>query len=85
MRAEGIHDSRENALTYVRLIAGDQSEDEIIETFVDEGPKMVEFVAANTPIKWGYRAGSSSRRLSPAPSITPSGPALFRWGEAFAP
>jgi 3-oxosteroid 1-dehydrogenase len=57
MRAEGIHDSRENALTYVRLIAGDQSEDEIIETFVDEGPKMVEFVAANTPIKWGIAQG----------------------------
>ena len=57
MRAQGIFDSRENALTYVRLIAGDQSEDRIIETFVDEGPSMVEFVGANTPIKWGIAQG----------------------------
>ena len=57
MRAQGIFDSRENALTYVRLIAGDQSEDQIIETFIDEGPNMVEFVGANTPIKWGIAQG----------------------------
>ena len=53
MKAEGIEDSRENALTYLRLVAQGQADDEIIEAFADRGPEMADFVAANSPIVWG--------------------------------
>lgn len=53
MKTQGIEDSREKALTYLRLIAAGQADEELITTFVDRGPEMVEFVAANAPIVWG--------------------------------
>jgi 3-oxosteroid 1-dehydrogenase len=52
MKAEGIEDSRENALTYLRLIAQGQADEEVIAAFADKGPEMIDFVAANSPIVW---------------------------------
>jgi len=57
MKAEGIEDSRENALTYLRLLAQGQANEELITTFVDKGPEMIDFVAQNSPIVWGIATG----------------------------
>jgi len=51
-RAEGIEDSREHALRYLRHLAQGQADEELLEAFVDKGPEMAEFVEANSPIRW---------------------------------
>jgi 3-oxosteroid 1-dehydrogenase len=40
----GVEDSREDALEYMRLISGGRAEEELLETLVDQGPKMIEFL-----------------------------------------
>jgi len=52
MRAEGISDSRENALLYLNHLAQQQADPEILEAFVDAGREMANFVEANSPIRW---------------------------------
>lgn len=52
MRAEGIEDSRENALLYLRHLAQRQASPELLEAFVDAGPEMAEFVEAHSPLRW---------------------------------
>jgi 3-oxosteroid 1-dehydrogenase len=52
MRAEGIEDSRENALLYLEHLAQGQADRALIEAFVDAGPEMVNFVEAHTTIRW---------------------------------
>lgn len=44
MKAQGIEDSRENAITYMKRVTEGQSTDELIEAFVDAAPKMVEYL-----------------------------------------
>lgn len=57
MRAADIPDSRENTLTYLRLIAQGQADEELITAFADNGPRMADFVAANSPIVWEILPG----------------------------
>jgi 3-oxosteroid 1-dehydrogenase len=52
MSAEGIVDSRENALTYLTRLAQGQADPSLLEAFVDAGPAMLEFVAANSPLSF---------------------------------
>ena len=52
MKRNGIDDSRENAMTYVTMVAHGQAEDEIIEAFVDRGPEMVEFIEKHADFNW---------------------------------
>jgi len=52
MKAEGIEDSGQNALTYLRLLAQGQADEELIVAFADKGPEMIDFVAANSSIVW---------------------------------
>ncbi|MBW2268104.1 MAG: FAD-binding protein [Deltaproteobacteria bacterium] len=52
MRAEGIRDSREQALTYVRTLSQGQADEELIEAFVDRGPEMATFLEENSPLRW---------------------------------
>lgn len=50
MKAEGIEDSRENALTYLTQLAEGQADPALLDAFVDAGPEMLEFVEANSPL-----------------------------------
>lgn len=52
MNAEGIQDSREQALLYLENLARGQADRELLEAFVDNGADMLEFTAANSPIDW---------------------------------
>jgi len=74
MKAKGIQDSRENALTYMRLIAQGQADDELIVAFVDKGPEMLDFVAANSPMVWGEFEWTSGRAKSLCTEYHPDWP-----------
>lgn len=52
MAAEGIEDSRENALTYLNRLAHGQADSSLLEAFVDVGPEMLDFVEANSPLQF---------------------------------
>ena len=53
MREAEIKDSREEALTYCRLLAQGQADDELIVTFVDKSLEMLEYIMKHTPLeKW---------------------------------
>jgi succinate dehydrogenase/fumarate reductase flavoprotein subunit len=46
-------DSREEALAYCKRLSAGTATDEMIETFVDCAPKMIAYLEANTPLKFG--------------------------------
>jgi succinate dehydrogenase/fumarate reductase flavoprotein subunit len=52
MAAEGIEDSRENELTYLTQLAHGQADPTLLEAFVDAGPEMLDFVEANSPLRF---------------------------------
>lgn len=52
MKAEGIEDSREQALTYLTRLAQRQADPALVEAFVDAAPEMADFVQANSPLEW---------------------------------
>jgi succinate dehydrogenase/fumarate reductase flavoprotein subunit len=52
MKEAGIEDNRADALAYVRKMSKGQSEDALLEAFVDKGPEMVAFVGSQTDIGW---------------------------------
>ncbi len=52
MAAEGIADSRQGAIDYLRILARGQADDALIEAFVDKGPEMALFVEAHTTMTW---------------------------------
>src|ERR1700761_9473586 len=44
MHEEGVEDSREDALAYLRACSGVNGDDDILVALVDEGPPMVEYL-----------------------------------------
>lgn len=52
MAEAGIEDSRENALVYLRKLRLHQADDELIEAFVDNAPRMARFIEENTELTW---------------------------------
>ena len=50
MAAEGILDSRENALRYCNKLAMQQADDVLLEAFVDGAPEMLRFVEDHSPL-----------------------------------
>jgi len=48
----GATDSREDALTYLRRLSLDRTEDRLLEAFVDHGPEAVRFLEAQTPLRF---------------------------------
>ncbi len=80
MKAAGIEDSREKAMTYMKLIAQGQSEDSIIEAFVDTGPEVVDFIAKNTPIVFELWQGALCTEYHPEwpGAVTPIGRSIGR-------
>lgn len=51
MSREGISDSREDAITYLKKLSLGQADDELIASFIDNGPRMADFLEANTNLK----------------------------------
>lgn len=78
-REIGIEDSREAVLAYLRAIVGNRLHQELIDAFLDQGPKMVEFMEKKTALRFvprqyspDYRpdtegAALGGRTLDPAP------------------
>ena len=52
MKREGFNDSRANTLTYLNQLSQGQADQELIEAFATEGPRMVKFLEDNTSLKW---------------------------------
>lgn len=75
----GVADSREAVLTYLQAILGNRLRRDMIETFLDAGPRMVSFMETHTALRFVPRAvspdyqseldGASSggRTIDPAP------------------
>lgn len=51
-KREGIRDSREDALLYLRHLALGQADEELIGAFLDHGADMLDFVEKNTSLRW---------------------------------
>src|SRR5699024_1013569 len=51
LRRDGVLDTPEAARTYLRSIIGDAVEPEKIDTYVDRGPEVLDFVLANSPLR----------------------------------
>lgn len=52
MREAGFEDNREDALTYVRRLAGGRAPDpELLEVFVDTAPEVLRYLEDHTPLK----------------------------------
>lgn len=51
MRQRGLEDSREEALTYIRKISMGRHDEEKAAAFVDQGPEMVDYMEAHTPLR----------------------------------
>jgi succinate dehydrogenase/fumarate reductase flavoprotein subunit len=53
----GVEDSREAAIEFFRNETGNRFNQRNVEAFVDEGPKMVDFVEAHSPVRFGFLKG----------------------------
>ena len=51
LRRDGVLDTPEAARTYLRAIIGDVVDPERIDTFLDRGPEVLDFVLANSPLE----------------------------------
>lgn len=45
-------DGRDDALAYLRRVAGEPTTDELLETFVAQGPAMIRYLEARTPLRF---------------------------------
>ena len=52
MKREGFTDSKDNSLKYLHQLSQGQADQELIEAFATEGPRMVKFLEDNTLLKW---------------------------------
>lgn len=48
----GVQDSRAEALTYVKRLTDGRSDDALVERFLDVAPEMVQWIEAQTPLKF---------------------------------
>jgi len=81
MAEAGIPDSREDALTYLELIARGQADDELIVAYVDHCNEMLSFVESHTRLEFEfYRRGTY-----PFPDYHPEWPGGKPGGRGIAP
>jgi 3-oxosteroid 1-dehydrogenase len=80
MRAEGIEDTREKALVYLRHLAQHQADPALLEAFVDAGPEMAEFVQEHSPLQWRV-----SRIMGKAAEYHPEWPGAVPRGRSIEP
>ncbi|MBW2941365.1 FAD-dependent oxidoreductase [Zhongshania aquimaris] len=52
MAKNGLADSRNQAMAYLRKLAQGQSDETLMEAFLDNGPEAVQFIEFNTDITW---------------------------------
>ncbi len=52
MKREGYTDSKTNYLKYLNQLSQGQADQELIDVFAKEGPRMVKFLEDNTSLKW---------------------------------
>jgi len=57
VRAAGIDDSAEAAMTFIRHEAGDRLNEPAARAFVDNAPAMLDFIEANSPVRFGFVNG----------------------------
>ena len=48
----GVHDSREKAKTYIMSLSRDMLEERLVDAYIDNGPDMVDFMEAKTPVQF---------------------------------
>ncbi|MBI9046855.1 MAG: FAD-binding protein [Anaerolineaceae bacterium] len=59
MQKQGIEDNREDAIKYLKIVTGEQSSDEMIESYVDNAPKMSQFLSDSFGWEFGTSAGKA--------------------------
>lgn len=59
LQEAGLEDTLENAQLYLKSTVGDSSPQELQNTYLTEGVKMVRYLAENTEVKWSYVKGYS--------------------------
>lgn len=52
MAQTGISDSRDEALAYCRALTMGRVDERLLETFVDNGPRMIEYLEGHTPLRF---------------------------------
>ena len=57
MKEAGIADSREKIITYIRRVTEGQTDEELINTFVDKSPEMLEWTRDNAGLDWTRTEG----------------------------
>ena len=50
--AQGVDDSRDDALSYLKHVVGDRVDEKRLEAYVDEAPRMLKFMADNTKLEY---------------------------------
>ncbi len=51
-KAQGVDDSREDALTYLKAVVGPVVDEKRLEAYVDEAPRMLKYMADNTRLEY---------------------------------
>jgi len=80
MRREGLSDSRADALEYLEKLSLGQSTPDIMEAFVNQGPRMLEFIESATSIRWRV-----SKRMREQPDYHPEWPGARLRGRSLEP
>jgi 3-oxosteroid 1-dehydrogenase len=73
--ADGVPDTPESARTYLRHITGDVVDDDMRDAFLDNGPAMLRFVLATTPLRMRWVTDYSDY-YPEAPGGLPTGRSL---------
>ena len=77
MQAAGIEDSREAAISYMKRVTENQSTDELIEAYVDAGPKMIEYLRDQFGIKMDVSASRQYGDYYPGEGSVPYGRTVY--------
>ena len=80
MPSRGVADSRQQALQYLRRNAGGQADEGLLEAFVDNAPRMADFVQSHSGIHWRL-----SKILDKVSDYHPEWPGSVRWGRSIEP
>ncbi|PKO15220.1 MAG: FAD-binding dehydrogenase [Chloroflexi bacterium HGW-Chloroflexi-10] len=72
MAAEGLEDNREDAYKYMKAISAGQSNDELINTYLDNANKMLEWLRDKFQYEW-VLAGTTYQDYYEMPGFRPKG------------
>jgi succinate dehydrogenase/fumarate reductase flavoprotein subunit len=80
MREEGIEDSRERALTYLRHLALGQADDELLVAFAEGAPEMAKFLEEQGAVRWRV-----SKTMGAVSDYHPEWPGAVQRGRSIEP